>query len=491
MLPYDAEMSKDGTVYDGLQDNGQQKIQPDGKSFEIFGGDAFFSPVDPDNSKIAYEEYTGGAAQVTTDGGQNWKDINPGLTSALFTTPLVMDPTDAKHLMIGGREVKETDKGPDTEAAGGTPPSPNEWQTVFDLGTQKHRGVATATASDTDPDNQLSAVDVRGDSAYVGFCGYCDTITQPVTATAPFDSGIATNVGGDKPGKRMTSDGWHIAKAAGLPRRYITSVAVDPADPRTVYVTLAGYGRRWAEPGANGEDTSDIGVGHVFKSTDDGETFKNVSGNLPDVPANWAILRGSQLLVGTDVGPFVSDTTDGATWAVLGGGLPNVPVFHLAPKPGDPDTIVAATYGRGVYTYKFPKPGTAGPANCVDKQAPVTTLKKKGVKGSKSKLKISGTSKDLGCKGKLKKVYVSLALVKGRNGCRFVDSRGRVARKKTNCRRPKLIAARGTTRWSLTIPARHLPRGRLYRAVARGVDVTKHKERPAKKRNELLFRLRR
>ena len=32
--------------------------------------------------------------------------------------------------------------------------------------------------------------------AYVGFCGYCDTITEGT----PFANGLATNVGGDKPG---------------------------------------------------------------------------------------------------------------------------------------------------------------------------------------------------------------------------------------------------------------------------------------------------
>ena len=55
----------------------------------------------------------------------------------------------------------------------------------------------------------------------------------------PFANGVATNVGSD----------WHVAKAAGLPSRYITSIRMDPQDPRTVYATLAGYGRRWAFPG--------------------------------------------------------------------------------------------------------------------------------------------------------------------------------------------------------------------------------------------------
>jgi hypothetical protein len=39
---------------------------------------------------------------------------------------------------------------------------------------------------------------------------------------------------------------------------------------------------------------------------------------------------------------------------VLGHGLPSVPITHLALKPGDPNTLVSATYGRGVYLYRFP-----------------------------------------------------------------------------------------------------------------------------------------
>ena len=52
-------------------------------------------------------------------------------------------------------------------------------------------------------------------------------------------------------------------------------------------MTLGGYGRRWIPPGSFGEDTSNVGVGHVFVSHDHGEHFTNISGNLPDIPANW------------------------------------------------------------------------------------------------------------------------------------------------------------------------------------------------------------
>jgi hypothetical protein len=185
--------------------------------------------------------------------------------------------------------------------------------------------------------------------AYVGYCGYCDTITQGT----PFGNGIATNVGGDKPGAPGSSDGWHIASAEGLPSRYITSVRIDPRDPRTVYVTLAGYGRRWAFPGAVGEDTSAVGTGHVFMSTDAGEHFTDISGDLPDVPANWSVLHNGRLTVGTDIGVFVSCNDTGGTYSVLGNGLPTAPISTMSFKPDDPDLLVAATYGRGIYTYRY------------------------------------------------------------------------------------------------------------------------------------------
>jgi photosystem II stability/assembly factor-like uncharacterized protein len=501
LQPYDAEMAKDGTVYMGLQDNGEGKIDPNGDSYTIYGGDGFFTAVDPDNSNTAYEEYVQGVMSVTTDGGKNWNDITPNaLTSAQFSTPFQMDPANARHLMIGGRDVEETMDGPDTNNS--------SWTKVFDLGTQKHPGEAGAASASDDPDNQLSAVDlhsfprpsgagtgpptpdstfsgggdtnpdpvgsVLGDgtdlapgsyddhpftigpndgdasvtvsvtwksdtndwdlflytkdangnlhpagssangstteehvtienptpgdyvarvanfqaadtydgkvtfaapppggtahgpptAAYVGFCGFCDTITQGT----PFANGLATNVSASGPGEAVDPSGWHIAKAAGLPSRYITSVQMDPSDPRTVYATLAGYGRRWAFPGAVGEDTSKVGKGHVFKSTDGGQTFNDVTGDLPDAPANWTVLHNGHLVVGTDIGVFESCDASGGSYSRLGSGLPAVPISTLRLKPGDPDLLVAATYGRGVYTYRFgddngrcaPKPGSPG-----------------------------------------------------------------------------------------------------------------------------------
>jgi hypothetical protein len=351
LLPYSVAAANDGTVWAGLQDNGHLKITPDGKEYETYGGDGTFAAVDPNNSDIAYEAYVFNAMKVTTDGGKSWKAIDPKVTNSRFVNPFAMDPTDAKHLVTAGREVVESIYGPDTVGPFGS--GTNSWAKVFDLGTAQHPGDPAAQASATDPALGMSAIGLYGDAVYIGACGVCDILN----ASAPFRNAIATNVGGAAAPKRMSSDGWHFAAASGLPNRFITSIAVSPTDARTIYVTLGGYSRRWIPPGSLQDKNAGIGVGHLFKSTDAGATFTDVSGNLPDVPATWATLRGGQAIVATDVGVFANDPNGGTTYAPLKG-LPVLPISSLTLRPNDCDTLFAGTYGRSVWKYHFNTPVT-------------------------------------------------------------------------------------------------------------------------------------
>src|SRR4051812_30463711 len=274
LLPYDAAPARDGTVWMGLQDNGSGEITPDGQQIEGLGGDGFFVGVDPDHSDHAYAEYTYGAMSATTDGGKSWTGMSPPITGGQFSNPFAVDPQDAEHVLTAGREIVETGSGAGRGA--------DDWAKVFALGTVAHRGDANATATDADPTNSMSAIALNGDNAYVGFCGVCDVLNQKV----PFHNGIATNVGGAAPPKRYSSDGWHIAPAKGLPNRYITSLAIDPTDPNTVWATVGGYTRPWTHVRG-----SDAKGGHLYVSHDAGRTFTDMSGKptrggLPDVIAN-------------------------------------------------------------------------------------------------------------------------------------------------------------------------------------------------------------
>jgi len=350
LLPYDAVRSRDGTFWMGLQDNGTAKITDIVRNGRVIerqrqiqtkGGDGFFVAVHPDNGNIAYGEYTGGTIASTVNGGKTWSEMSPPITSALFSTPFTMDPADPNHLMIGGNEIVSTLAGPGT--------SRSSWVKLIDLGTHSKPGDEKATPNAQDPVNQQTAVALHGAAGYAGFCGPCDVLNTAV----PFKNGIATNVGGSQPPKKGASQGWHIAKAAGLPNRYITGIAIHPSNPEIVFVSLGGYFRPWTKPNVIGAKNSRVGEGHLYVSTDGAKTFRNISANLPNTPISFLTLRPgtNQVVAATDVGVFIS--VPGGRFEVLGQGLPMVPVHTVRFTNGDPNTLVAAAYGRGVYMYSF------------------------------------------------------------------------------------------------------------------------------------------
>jgi photosystem II stability/assembly factor-like uncharacterized protein len=123
----------------------------------------------------------------------------------------------------------------------------------------------------------------------------------------------------------------------GLPERWVTRVAVDPTDENIVYATFNGL--KWHDPQP-----------HVFRSTDKGTSWTNISSNLPDAPVNaFAVdpVDPARLYLGNDVGMYVSFNS-GQSWWVLGEGLPILPVGDIEIHPTSHD-LVAGTYGRSMY----------------------------------------------------------------------------------------------------------------------------------------------
>jgi hypothetical protein len=437
LLPYGVARAKDGVTYAGLQDNGQIKITPDGRQVMTYGGDGTFTLVDPDDSNAVLEATPNAGLNRSTDGGKTWTAVAPvELRNAQFLAPMVMDPTDKKRLAVGGRNIFVADTG----IAGITS---ENWAPAYDLGTQKNPGNAGAVPNQDDPANTANALDIRGKTVYVGYCGSCD----PVKDNQRFRSGIATNEGGT----------WRIAAAKGLPQRVISSVAIDPDDLRTVYVALGSSTvRPYAPSQALGDDGTDPAGGHVYKSTDAGETFTDISGDLPSIGATWVLVKGSQLLAATTVGVFASRTRAGKEWGLLGPDLPAAPVFSMTFDPANANRLIAASLGRGVYSYEFADPRCLRPSVRVAKSA-----------RRNRRLRLSGTTRARGC-GAVKRVAVSVAKLKGKR-CRYLQPNGRVARRATSCSRRRYVRAKGTRRWSFTAK-RRLPAG-SYSVVVKAADA--------------------
>ena len=242
-----------------------------------------------------------------------------------------------------------TPGGVATECCGDHP-----WTKVYDLGTYKQPGDSGATPSadrSGEPACRRSTPRRRDLRRVLRPLRHPQRARRRSTAASRRTSAATSRPSGS------SRDGWHIAAAEGLPERFITSVAIDPADAtkRTIYVTLGGYSRRWVPPGTLGDPNPTSARATCSSRRTRGQSFTDVSGNLPDVPATWVTLRGKQLIVGTDVGVFATNPKGKPTYSYLDG-LPVVPISTMNLKPDDPNLLVVATYGRGIWTYCFDQP---------------------------------------------------------------------------------------------------------------------------------------
>ncbi|MEA2409778.1 MAG: hypothetical protein QOC77_339, partial [Thermoleophilaceae bacterium] len=233
----------------------------------------------------------------------------------------------------------------------------------------------------------------------------------------------------------------------------------------------------------------------VYKSTDAGQTFKDISGNLPKVQATWPLVRNGQLIVGTAVGVYASRGKNGGKYAPLGSNLPNVPVYQISLKPGDSSTLVAATYGRGVYTYKFPSKAGGGGSKCVDRIKPRTRFSNAALQAAARghgarKLRLSGSVTDRGCKGRKNRIKRTIVSVGRQTGtmCQNLKPNGGFT-KRGSCHSFIYLPARHKgTKWSFTTK-RKLPRGH-YRLRVKSVDAAGNHEQLNKRTNSVRLTLR-
>lgn len=285
-------------LYGGTQDNGTNRTMTGSTSdwTSIYGGDGFYVIVDYTNPNIIYAESQNGGLGKSTNGGNSFSSATTGIPSGEkrnWSTPVVMDPNVNTVLYYGTNKVYRTTNS----ASSWTAASP-------DLTNGNQARLGTVTTIDVAPTN--SNIIIAGtDDANVW---------------------ITTNNGTN----------WTKVSQT-LPYRWVTRVAFDPQNDNIAYVTYNGL--KWVDPQP-----------HVFRTSDRGATWQDISSNLPDAPINaFAVdpLRANVLFVGSDVGAYVSFNT-GQEWQYLGTGMPMVSVYDFKIHP-TAYYLVAGTHGRSMY----------------------------------------------------------------------------------------------------------------------------------------------
>lgn len=308
----------------GSQDNGSHLYGGQLMWTQVFGGDGGWTAIDPSVPNFVYVStqnislYRANSLGATDPAWQVTNGINKG-DRHRFIASFVMDPTNTQRMYYGTYKVYQSIDG------GGV------WRAISpDL---------------TDgPDSTTSS-----------FFTISSIAVSPANPDTIYTGAISGAV-------YQTTDGgasW-TSRAAGLPFRAVTRVLAHPLERDTVYLTFSGY------PGA-----SDTLPGHIYRSTDGGNTWVDMSGNLPNIPANELVIDPDlpdTFYAATDAGVMV--TTDGGNnWTTLGAGLPRVVVLSLVlHRPTR--TLRAATYGRSMWDYALPAVASAQPV--ISSLAPAT-----------------------------------------------------------------------------------------------------------------------
>jgi autotransporter-associated beta strand protein len=319
-------------IYTESQDNGGALTNGSKAWNNMALGDGGLIRVNPLNPNILYHVQNGSLFE-STDGpnttAASWFDILDVPGTQYF--PFTIDQVNPNRLLVGGATpfgpaLQESIDGGATWHDLGAP------LPVFDQVTSL--AISTYQGNFTF-DSGFPLVGDQGASTYDGGTIY---ISDGANLWVTKDDGAT----------------W-VDRTAGIPAPIsaefgIANLAVDPTNRDIAYLVNNG--------------PAGLGQGRVFLTDDAGQTWQDITGDLPDVPVYSLAIdpRSNTLYVGTDEGVYFS-ATGGDIWERLGVNQPYVQVTDLALNL-NLNTLTAATYGRSIMQfYLSDAQGGAGALN--------------------------------------------------------------------------------------------------------------------------------
>lgn len=130
-----------------------------------------------------------------------------------------------------------------------------------------------------------------------------------------------------------------ISSFSGVPNMtYVNTLLASQHDENVVYACFNNHKRGDFKP-------------YIYKSTDKGRSWRNISSNLPERGSTYAIAEDHEvadlLFVGTEFSCFFS-RDGGGFWKKLSSGLPTIAVRDIDIQKREND-LVLGTFGRGFY----------------------------------------------------------------------------------------------------------------------------------------------
>ena len=291
--------------YGGAQDNGTTGGNANNINdwSRIFGGDGFQPAFDPDNPDRFFVETQRGNIRVTLDGGFNFENATNGLDpdeSRNWDMPYFISPHNSLVLYTGRERIYQ--------GVGDNP----EWTPISE---DLSDGIALEHRY-----HHITAIDESPIVEGLLYAGTGDgNVWRGSAATLSWE---------------LLSD--------SLPDMYVTNVTASPTDENVVFVTYSGYRDNDFLP-------------RIFRSDDQGNTWEDISSNLPDLAINEMLILpetgDSILFVATDGGVYGS-VTAGEEWERLGANMPVVAVYDIVVNEAK-NELVAGTFARSIMSYSL------------------------------------------------------------------------------------------------------------------------------------------
>ncbi|MFC1555816.1 WD40/YVTN/BNR-like repeat-containing protein [candidate division KSB1 bacterium] len=337
-------------IYGGLQDNGSwggPGRTRDSRGilsdfwYHIGGGDGFYNQVDPTDWRTLYNESQNGyinrhnvetresvSIRPRPDTIVNYRDfITPEIEQQMeeqeyddafrydWQSPILISPHNPKTIYFGSNHLFKSVNQGDT------------WTIISpDLSTNDPEKT----------DNFIGGLTKESGHAEI-HCALITIAESPVTPgliwTGTDDGNIHITLNDGVTWKDLTNN------VPGIPEAtWVSRINASHFDDATAYLTLDGH-------------RSDDFNTYVFKTTDYGETWQDITGNLPENQPVYVIREDTKnqnlLFIGTEFACFYS-ADEGGKWTKLNLNMPTVAIHDLLIHPRDND-LIAGTHGRGIW----------------------------------------------------------------------------------------------------------------------------------------------
>jgi hypothetical protein len=307
-----ADTTVSNVVYGGSQDNGTEEYTGSLGWNRVLYGDGGMVRVDPTNHNTIYTETADGGLYVSTDGGSTFNYIGSNLigNTVNFYAPYVLDSSG--NIYFGADYLDFSSDQGSSFTAIGIPGTNN-----FNPNDSNIDAVAVSPT-----DNNV---------VYVSAGGH-----MFVTENAQAGGTSVTWTQIDLPNGSSTNGRGSFGQDA---------IAVDPSvsGGGTAYVVVPHFAS---------------GGKHVYKTTNFGSSWTDISGNLPNPPVDSVAVTpdGKTVYVGTDVGVYYT-TNGGTSWSVLSSALPHAQVVDLEVVSSQ-NYLLIGTHGRGAWEVALSSSGS-------------------------------------------------------------------------------------------------------------------------------------